>query len=142
MTPVWIDKLLGARAVHLIGRIVLTFMFWGSGLSILADFSGFAREAEALGFSNGEAVAAATALTQLTGSALIIWGRYVWLGAGALGVFTFLTIPLVHHFWAMPDGPQKITSFHTATEHISMIGALILVSVLMAGREGERTKGA
>lgn len=131
MTPQWIERLLASRYTNLAARIILTFMFWGSGLSIFFGFSGFVETARALGFENAELIAAATALTQLGGSALIIWGRYVWLGAGALGLFTFLTIPLVHHFWAMPDGPQKITSFHTATEHISMIGALILVAILM-----------
>jgi transmembrane protein len=68
-------------------------------------------------------------LTQLVGSALIIANRWTWLGAGALGVFTALTIPVVHHFWRL-DGERAIVAFHTATEHVGMIGALVLVAAL------------
>ena len=52
-----------------------------------------------------------------------------WLGAGALAVFTLLTIPLVHHFWSMPE-PKATQAFHTATEHITVVGALMLVAIL------------
>jgi transmembrane protein len=70
-----------------------------------------------------------TIVTQLGGSLLIILNRWTWLGAGALAVFTVLTIPLVHHFWSLPE-PDATKAFHTATEHISVIGALMLVSIL------------
>jgi transmembrane protein len=68
-------------------------------------------------------------IVQLGGSLLIFLNRWTWLGAGALAVFTALTIPLVHHFWAMPE-PQATSSFHTATEHVTVIGALMLASIL------------
>jgi transmembrane protein len=70
-----------------------------------------------------------TIIVQLTGSAFIIAGRWTWLGAGALGVFTFLTIPIVHAFWRL-EGERALTALHTAGEHVGMIGALILVSIL------------
>jgi transmembrane protein len=44
-------------------------------------------------------VAIAVIILQLGGSALVISGRFVWLGAGALGMFTALTIPIAHSFW-------------------------------------------
>ena len=65
----------------------------------------------------------------LGGSLLIIFNRWTWLGAGALAIFTALTIPLVHHFWSM-QGPDAIKAFHTATEHVTVIGALMIVSIL------------
>lgn len=37
-----------------------------------------------------------TIATQLIGSALIITGGRSWIGAGSLGIFTALTILLVH----------------------------------------------
>ncbi len=72
-----------------------------------------------------------TIVAQLTGSALIILKRGTWFGAGMLGVFTFLTIPIVHAFWRL-EGERAITAFHTAGEHMGMIGALVLVSILAA----------
>ena len=135
MTPGFISAFLDAPATAIVTRVLLTFMFWGSGLGLLANYGESVEIFASLGFAQPALVVIATAATQLVGSALIISGRYVWLGAGMLGVFTFLTILLVHNFWAMPEGPQKITSFHTATEHVSIFGALILVSIFMNRRK-------
>ena len=44
-------------------------------------------------------------------------------------MFTFLTILIVHAFWRL-EGERAITALHTAGEHVGMIGALILVSIL------------
>ncbi len=138
MTPGFVAAILDAPATIFITRVLLTFVFWGSGLGLLANFGESVEIFASLGFAQPAIVVIATAATQLIGSALVISGRHVWLGAGALGVFTFLTILLVHNFWAMPEGPQKVNSFHTATEHVSMIGALILVSIFMHQRQNRK----
>lgn len=138
MTPGFVAAVLEAPATAVVTRILLTFVFWGSGLGLVANFGESVEIFASLGFAQPALVVIATVATQFIGSALVISGRYVWLGAGALGVFTFLTILLVHNFWAMPDGPQKVNSFHTATEHVSIIGALILVSVFMHQRQNRK----
>jgi transmembrane protein len=112
-----------------VARVLLTFPFWGSGLAKLIDFSGGTAEMAMFGLHPPAAINSAVALTQLAGSALIITNRAAWLGAGALGVFTVLTIPLVHHFWSL-EGERGIVAFHTATEHVGMIGGLILAAIL------------
>jgi len=117
------------RAVLLLARILLTFPFWGSGLAKLIDFQGGVAEMAMFGLNPPVAFNIATIIVQLAGSALIIANRSAWLGAGALGVFTALTIPLVHHFWSLEDD-RAIVAFHTATEHVGMIGALILAAIL------------
>lgn len=122
MTQGFVAAVLEAPATAVVTRILLTFVFWGSGLGLAANFGESVEIFASLGFAQPALVVIATVATQLIGSALVISGRYVWLGAGALGVFTFLTILLVHNFWAMPDGPQKVNSFHTATERVSIIG--------------------
>lgn len=113
----------------LAARILLTFPFWGSGLAKLIDFQGGVAEMAMFGLNPPAAFNVAVLLTQLVGSALVIANRWTWLGAGALGVFTALTIPVVHHFWRL-DGERAIVAFHTATEHVGMIGALVLVAAL------------
>jgi transmembrane protein len=128
-----IQRFLQIRPVALAGRIALTFPFWGSGLSKLADFQGAMAEMTHFGLEPPALIAAATILVQLAGSLLIITNRLACLGAGALGIFTALTIPLVHHFWSIAEEPFRTIAFHTATEHVGMIGGLILASIL-AGR--------
>ena len=52
-----------------------------------------------------------------------------WLGAGALGIFTLLTIPIAHHFWRM-EGPMAQFEFYVAVEHLSVLGGMLLVAIL------------
>ncbi len=127
--PNSIARLLEQNWFMVLARVLLTFPFWASGLSKLLDFSGGVAEMRELGFSPPELYNIATFTTQLIGSAFVILNRWTWLAAGALGVFTFLTIPLVHNFWAK-EGPAAIQALHTAGEHIGMIGGLMLVAIL------------
>jgi transmembrane protein len=124
-----IRSILSNGAVEAIARILLTFPFWGSGLAKLIDFQGGMAEMAMFGLNPPALFNTAVIIVQLGGAALVILNRWTWLGAGALGVFTALTIPLVHHFWAL-EGERGIVAFHTATEHVGMIGALVVVAIL------------
>jgi transmembrane protein len=127
--PAVFVRLLDQGWFALLARIILTFAFWGSGLAKLIDFQGGVAEMAMFNLPNPTLVNILTIIVQLGGSLLIILNRWTWLGAGALGVFTLLTIPLVHHFWSLPE-PRATAAFHTATEHITVIGALMIVSIL------------
>lgn len=127
--PTLIARVLDCSYVALFARIVLTFPFWASGLSKLIDFSGGVAEMAHFGLQPAALFNVAVFVTQLAGSALIIANRYVWLGAGALAVFTVLTIPIAHDFWNQ-TGPAAVTHLHFASEHLSVIAGLILVTIL------------
>ena len=118
-------------------RIALTFPFWGSGLTKLFDFPAGVAEMAHFGLQPAALFNIATIIVQLVGSLLIIANRLVWLGAGALAVFTALTVALVHRFWTMTEEPFRTIAFHTATEHVGIIGGLIAVSIL-ANRANQR----
>jgi transmembrane protein len=135
--PAAIARILDCSHVALVARIVLTFPFWASGLSKLIDFSGGAAEMAHFGLQPAALFNVAVLVTQLAGSALIIANRHVWLGAGALAVFTLLTIPIAHDFWNQ-TGPAAVTHLHFASEHLSVIAGLILVAILSrrAPRQG------
>jgi transmembrane protein len=127
--PAIFIRLLDQTWFAVLARIILTFAFWGSGLAKLIDFKGGVAEMAMFNLPHPELINILTIIVQLGGSLLIIINRWTWLGAGALAVFTLLTIPLVHHFWSLPE-PRATQAFHTATEHITVIGALMLVSIL------------
>ncbi len=110
-----------------LARIVLTSMFWGSGIGKLVDFPAALGEMTHFGLNPPAVFAVATIIVQLVGSLLVILNRWTWLGAGALAVFTLLTIPIAHNFWAMEE-PFKTIEFYVVTEHISIIGALMVVA--------------
>lgn len=126
-----IEAILSNPLAEFVARVVLCFPFWGSGLNKLLDFPGGVAEMAHFGLNPPALFNILVIVTQLGGSALVILNRWTWLGAGALGVFTALTIPLVHHFWLL-EGERALTAFHTAGEHVGMIGALVVVSILSA----------
>lgn len=84
---------------------------------------------EAVGLDPSVLFAVAVTALQLGASAAIIFNRGAWLGAGALGVFLALTIPIAHPFWNMPE-PQRTLEFYVVLEHISLIGGLMVAAVL------------
>lgn len=110
-----------------VARILLTYMFWASGIAKLVDFQAGVGEMAHFGLNSPVAFAIATIIVQLGGSALIILNRWTWLGAGALGIFTLLTIPIAHNFWTMEE-PFKTIEFYVVMEHISIVGALMVVA--------------
>lgn len=132
--PHIVERILLNRIVAAAARIILTCPFWGSGLAKLIDFRSGVAEMAHFGLEPAVAFNTATIFVQLVGSILIIRDRCTWLGAGALGIFTALTIPIVHHFWSMTGEPFRTISLHTAIEHVGMVGALIVVSILAAHR--------
>jgi transmembrane protein len=135
--PKWVEAILGSPIASLLGRVLLTFLFWSSGLSKLVDFGAAQGEMAHFNLHPPAIYAVAVTAVQLIGSALIIWGRLAWLGAGMLAVFTLLTIPIAHNFWTMPM-PQLMTEMYVVVEHISVVGALILVSILRWRETGRR----
>ncbi len=122
-----VESITGSRAFGFVARLVLTSMFWLSGIAKLADFNGGVAEMAHFGLEPPALFNIATAVVQLVGSALIIANRWTWLGAGMLAVFTALTIPLAHNFWTMEE-PMRTVEFYIVMEHITVIGALMVVA--------------
>lgn len=128
------DGRLGGRILNIVARVLVTFVFWSAGLAGVLNFSGWTAEMAHFGLEPAPAYAAATAVWLLVGSALVILDRAAWLGAAALAVFTLLTIPIAHPFWTMAE-PARTEHFHVVMEHISLIGAMLVVALLCrAGR--------
>ncbi|KAB2658297.1 DoxX family protein [Brucella tritici] len=127
--PRFIANILDSRVGLLLARVVLTFVFWSSGLAKFFDFGAHAAEMESFGLHPGWLFNSATLLLQIGGSLMIIFNRGTWLACGALAVFTILTIPVAHPFWAN-EGKEAFRDMTVALEHISLIGGLALAAIL------------
>ncbi|MGE6785014.1 DoxX family protein [Ensifer adhaerens] len=128
-----IAGMLDSRAFGILARVLLTLVFWSSGLAKLFDFETSVAEMEGFGLTPGWLFNTATLILQIGASVLIIFNRWVWLAAGALAVFTVLTIPIAHPFW-MKEGEEAFRDMTVALEHVSVIGGLALVSILSRKR--------
>ncbi|ABE31808.1 doxX-like family protein [Paraburkholderia xenovorans LB400] len=123
-----VDSILGSRWLWLVARVLLAVVFLSSGLAKLIDFEGGLAEMRGAGLSPEGLFNIATIVTMLGGSALLLLDRLLWVGAGALGFFLFLTIVVVHRFWALPEA-EAMPALYVALEHISLIGGLIAASI-------------
>ena len=138
--PRFIEALLGNTWFAALARIGLTFEFWWSGVDKLVNFPGGMAEMAHFGLAPAWLFNAATVLVQLAGSALIIFNRWTWLGAGALALFTALTIPIAHAFWTLPE-PARTGEYYTVLEHVTVIGAFLVVAAASARqRRAQRTR--
>ena len=127
MTKFVADALESDWLWHL-SRLIVTFMFWYAGFGFLFDFSGAQTTMALAGIQHLWLVAALTILVEIGASLLIVLDRWVWFGAGALAVFTLLTIPLVHHFWTM-EGIAAMSAKLESEEHLTVVGGLVVLSI-------------
>jgi transmembrane protein len=132
-------RLMDAGWFAVLARVLVTFPYWSSGISKTVDFRGGVAEMALYGLHPPLVFNIAVIVCMLVGSALVIANRAAWVGAGALGVFTALTIPVVHDFWTM-SGKEAQTELFFVVEHIGLIGGLMLAALLShrPGRENGR----
>ena len=124
-----VGRLLDARWFAGLASVFVTFPYWSSGISKTVAFSDGVAEMASYGLNPPLAFNLATIVCMFAGSALVIFTRRVWLGAGMLGVFTALTIPIAHDFWNM-SGVEARTELFFVVEHIGLIGGLMLAAIL------------
>ncbi|HEY4214794.1 MAG TPA: DoxX family protein [Steroidobacteraceae bacterium] len=123
-----IQHVLGASWFGYSARVLLTFVFWSSGVMKLVRFRAGVAEMQMFGLRPAWAFNVATICVQLIGSALVVFSIWTWLGAGLLALFTALTIPIAHRFWTMPE-PMRTLDFCIVLEHVTVIGALMVVAI-------------
>ena len=129
-----IAALLDAPGMALTGRVLLTSPFWISGLLKLFDFRSAIDEAAHFGLEPAVLVAGMVIFLQIGGSLAVILGRWTWLGAGALGVFTALANFVGHAFWIIPDPMARFHDMNAFIANLGLIGGLVLAAILAEGR--------
>ena len=127
--PRWVDAILDWRWTWLVARVCLTGAYIVAGLTRLFDFTGAVAEQEHFGFHPGAPWAAAVIVVELIGPILVISGRFVWVGAGALSVFTGISNLVANNFWAM-QGHDRFVAFNAFFEHLGLIAGFVLAALL------------
>jgi uncharacterized membrane protein YphA (DoxX/SURF4 family) len=109
-------------------RVTLVSAFVIGGFTKLLDFAGAIAEQEHFGLRPGWLWAALAIAVEIGGSALVIAGRWVWLGAGGLGVLTAVAMLAANNFWAL-GGHDRFMALNAFFEHLGLIAGLVLVCV-------------
>ena len=136
----FVNSIVENRGFQILSRIILTLPFWGAAIEHGIGFQAWVGTMAHFNLNPPVLFAIFALLTLVAGTYLAVFtNKWAWLGAGALGIFTFLTIPIAHAFWNMKD-PQAHTEFYTVLEHIAIIGGLMVMSSL--ARRNETAAGA
>ncbi|WP_324743205.1 DoxX family protein [Pseudomonas veronii] len=124
------EMLLLNDIVLVFARVVVSSFFLVAGVFGLFNFNVIVREMQDASLRPPRLYAVATIATQLGGSFILISNiaGLAWLGAGILGVFTLLCIPVGHAFWRFPE-PKRTAELHIALEHIALTGGLLLAAI-------------
>jgi uncharacterized membrane protein YphA (DoxX/SURF4 family) len=128
--PRFVDTILDWRPTWFLARLLLVGAYLLGGLVKLTDWPGAVAEQVHFGMHPPALWAALTIAVELVGPVLILAGRWVWLGAGMLGVFTLLAAFTANAFWTMPPGPERFGATNAFFEHLGLIGGFVLAALV------------
>jgi uncharacterized membrane protein YphA (DoxX/SURF4 family) len=138
--PRWVDTILDWRWTWLVARIGLTGAYLFGSVVSLFDFPSAAAEQERFGLHPGWFWASLTIAVELIGSILVISGRWVWLGAGMLGVITGVAAIMSEPFWTM-TGAARFAATITFLEHFGLIAGLVMAALIAEHENRARRAG-
>lgn len=125
-----VAAILDAPVTFVLARLALISAYALGGVVKALDFPAAVAEQAHFGLSPPALFAGLTIVVELLGSALVMTHRWVWLGAGMLGVFTGLAAITANAFWTLPDGPARFMATNAFVEHIGLIGGLVVTAVV------------
>jgi len=95
----------------------------------ILDFPGAIAEMTHFGLSPAPLFAVGVIVFELGASALILIGRWRWLAALAIAVFTLAATFIALRFWELPAGQGRMMATNAFFEHLGLIGGFILVAL-------------
>ena len=127
-TPRWIAGVLSWPWTWRLARVALASAYLIGGVNKLFDFPAAVAEQEHFGLHPAWIWAVLAIAIEIGGSLLVVAGRLVWLGAGALGVLTAIAMLVANDFWSM-TGHDQFVALNTFFEHLGLIAGFVLVSI-------------
>lgn len=134
--PSFVGAVLDFTPLAFIARLLLVSAYLVGGIDKLGDWPAALAEQAHFGLTPPALWAALTIAVELIAPLLILSGRFVWLGAGMLGVFTFFAALVANAFWTMPEGPERFGAMNAFFEHMGLVGGFVLVAVLARKGQG------
>lgn len=138
--PRFVDAILEWRWTGFLARLALVGAYLLGGIVKASDWQAAVAEQTHFGMHPPALWAVLTIAIEIIGPLLILSGRFVWLGAGMLGVFTLFAAITANAFWAMPAGQERFMATNAFFEHVGLIGGFVLAA-LVAKAERHRKAG-
>lgn len=114
--------------MHLIGRILFSMIFIGSGLNHLTQSQAMAQYAQAKGVPAAKPAVIVTGLMILAGGIMILLGWNRAIGAWLLVAFLIPAAFLIHAFWKESDPMAKQNEMAHFMKNLALAGAALLMA--------------
>lgn len=128
--PRFVDAILDWPGTWVLARLALVGAYLVGGVTKLLDFHGAVAEQVHFGLSPPTLWAVLTIVVETGAALLLVWGRFVWLAAGALGVFTGLAAIVANNFWVIPPGQARFMAMNAFFEHIGLIAGFVMAALV------------
>ncbi|PRE11406.1 DoxX family protein [Burkholderia multivorans] len=135
-SPGWIRVLLAQPWVGPLVRLALVSAFLIGGVNKALHFDDAIAEQAHFGLHPPALWAALAIVVEIGGSLCVVFRRFVWIGAGALGVLTLVAMLVANDFWNQ-TGVARFMALNSFFEHLGLIAALVLVTVLGDVQRGD-----
>ncbi len=111
--------------VFLIGRIVFSLMFIGSGIGHLTQTEGSTAYAESKGIANAQTMVQVSGVTFLAGGVAIALGIFTDLAFLLIGVQVMIIAFMTHAFWKLEGEAQQAEMPHFM-KGLTIFGACLM----------------
>jgi uncharacterized membrane protein YphA (DoxX/SURF4 family) len=118
---------LATPAVRWVALLGLCAAYLQGGIVKLADINGAVAEMHHFGLSPAMPFAIAVVALELVASVAILTGYWRWLGALALGGFTFAATFMANRYWELGI-PERFGVENSFYEHLGLAGGFLLVA--------------
>jgi len=125
-------------AIRTAALLALCAAYIQGPLTKIFDFGGAIAEMEHFGLSPAPVFAVFVIAFELTASAMVVSGKFRWLGALGLAGFTVFATFIALRFWELPAGMERMMATNAFFEHLGLAGAFILVTIFDITKGGEK----
>ena len=116
-----------------IGRALLALLFLLSAFNKLQGWQGTVDMMAGKGLPVPDALLSISVGLELIGAVLVIVGLYARWGALSLLLFLLPVTFIMHNFWAVAEGPERMAEMGNFMKNITIAGGLIFLLAMGAG---------
>ena len=113
------------EVLHLVARILLSWMFLQSAYAHLTQVKGMGAYAKGAGVPLPEVAVFGTGVMLLAGGLSLLLGFHPRIGAGLLFVFLVVVAFWMHAFWRVTDPMQRAGQRAQFWKNITLAGAML-----------------
>ncbi|WP_028232172.1 DoxX family protein [Paraburkholderia mimosarum] len=127
-SPAWVRTLLSQPWVAPLARLALVSAFLIGGIDKAMNFGAAIAEQAHFGLRPAALWAALAVAVEIGGSLCVIFRRFVWIGAGGLGILTIVAMLVANDFWNQ-TGVARFMALNGFFEHLGLVAALVLATL-------------